>query len=84
VGTAVALSNVEPQGGGMLMGNEINANVVYNFGPFMSLELHSAYLVLGDFYDSRQSSYGSPVNGDFEKRPTNPWTAFIVFKWLMF
>ncbi len=84
IGTAVALSNVEPFGGGMLMGNEINGNVAYNFGPFMSLELHSAYLMLGDFYDSKQSSYGSPVNGDLDKRPVNPWTAFLVFKWLMF
>ena len=50
----------------------------------MSLELHGAYLMLGDFYDSKQSAYGSPVNGGIDGRPANPWTAFLVFKWLMF
>ncbi len=84
IGGAMALSNVQPDGGGFLMGTEINGNVAYFFGPFMSLELHAAYLKLGDFYDSRQSTYGSPVNGDLAKRPVNPWTAFVVFKWLMF
>ncbi len=84
LGTAMALSNVEPLGGTSFMGAEVNANVAYFFGPFMSLELHGAYLSLGDFYKSRQSSYGSPVNGDIDGRPANPWTAFLVFKWLMF
>ncbi|MDD4747333.1 MAG: hypothetical protein PHW19_08630 [Salinivirgaceae bacterium] len=84
VGAAVAFSNVEPFGGGMLMGTEINGNLAYNFGPYMSLELHSAYLMLGDFYDSKQDSYGSAVNGNVDVRPKNPWTAFLVFKWLMF
>jgi len=84
IGSAVALSNVQPSGGGNLIGTEFNGNVAYNFGPFMSLELHGAYLVLGDFYDSKQSSYGSSVNGDSDTRPVNPWTTFLVFKWLMF
>lgn len=84
VGLATAISNVQPLGGGPFIGAEANGNIAYNFGPFMSLELHAAYLMLGDFYDSRQSAYGSPVNGDIDGRPTNPWTAFLVFKWLMF
>lgn len=84
VGSAIAFSNIQPAGGGYYMGTEINGNVAYNFGPFMSLELHGAYLMLGDFYDSKQAAYGSPVNGGFDKRPVNPWTVFMVFKWLLF
>lgn len=84
VGLATAYSNVQPAGGGYHIGTEINGNIQYNFGPFMSLELHGAYLMLGDFYDSQQSSYGSAVNGGINGRPINPWTAFLVFKWLMF
>ena len=84
LGGAIAFSNVQPAGGGFLIGTEMNGNVAYSFGPFMSLEWHAAYLVLGDFYDSTQRSYGSPVNGDSPTRPVNPWTSFLVFKWLMF
>ncbi|VBB43421.1 conserved hypothetical protein [uncultured Paludibacter sp.] len=84
IGTAAALSNVQPAGGGKLIGTEFNGNIQYNFGPYMSLELHGAYLMLGDFYDSRDWSYGSAVNGGIDGRPENPWTAFLVFKWLMF
>lgn len=83
-GGAIAMSNVQPLGGGFLMGTEINGNLAYFFGPFMSLEVHGAYLRLGNFYDSQQSSYGSPVNGGSDTRPTDPWTVFVVFKWLMF
>lgn len=84
LGSAFAMSNVEPLGGGFLIGTEVNGNISYNFGPFMSLELHGAYLMLGDFYDSKQSSYGSSINGNLDIRPVNPWTAFIAFKWLLF
>jgi hypothetical protein len=84
IGGAFALSNVQPLGGGSIVGTEINGNVAYNFGPFMSLEMHGAYLALGDFYDSKQNSYGSAVNGGIDGRPVNPWTVFLVFKWLMF
>jgi len=84
LGGVFALSNVQPAGGGSLIGTEINGNISYNFGPFMSVELHSAYLMLGDFYDSKQSSYGSSVNGNSDTRPVNPWTGFLMFKWLLF
>jgi hypothetical protein len=84
IGGAFALSTVQPLGGGNIIGTEVNGNVAYNFGPFMSLEAHAAYLMLGSFYDSRQNSYGSAVNGDIEGRPVNPYTVFLVFKWLMF
>jgi hypothetical protein len=84
IGGAFAMSNVQPKGGGNIIGTEINGNVAYNFGPYLSLELHGAYMMLGDFYDSKQSSYGSAVNGGLDSRPVNPWTAFLVLKWLMF
>ena len=84
IGGAAAFAGVQPTGGGNFMGAEINGNLSYNFGPYMSLELHGAYLSLGNFYDSKQSSYGSPVNGESDTRPVNPWTAFLVFKWLLF
>jgi hypothetical protein len=84
VGSAIAFSNIQPTGGGTNMGTEINGSIAYNFGPFMSLELHGAYLFLGNFYDSKESSHGSSINGNSDTRPVDPWTAFIVFKWLMF
>ena len=78
VGVATARSNVAPSGGEKFMGVEANGKVAYQLGPFMSLELHGAYLWLGDFYDSRS------VNGDQPERPVNPFTAFLAFRWLMF
>ena len=50
----------------------------------MSIELHGAYMWLGDFFDSRDDSHGSSVNGNSATRPVNPYTVFIVYKWLMF
>lgn len=78
LGLVSALSNVAPSGGGRQMGLEANASLVYNLGVFMSLELHGAYLWLGDFYDS------DLVNGTLGQRPVNPQTAFLAFRWLMF
>jgi hypothetical protein len=85
VGSAVAWSNVEPLGGSKQIGTELNAVASYQFGPFMSLELHGAYVMLGGFFDSNDTRYGSDVNStDNDDRPVDPWTAFLVFKWLMF
>lgn len=85
IGTAMAMSNAIPLGGGSKLGLEANAGLVYNIGAFMSLELHGAYVWLGDFFDSNDSRYGYAVNGgQAGVRPVNPWTAFIVYKWLMF
>lgn len=84
-GMAHASSIVKTTGGGGHVGTEVNAAVSYSFGPFMSLELHGAYLMLGDFYKSNESKYSFDINGTAETGiPTDPWTAFIVFKWLMF
>ena len=84
-GTAAALSNAVPAGGGHFLGAEINGALMYNLGTFMSIELHGAYMWLGNFFDSADSSYSAPVNGGIQGvRPTNPWTVFVVYKWLMF
>jgi len=85
IGGAVGMSVVTPFEGGNMMGQEINGALKYHFGPFMSLELHAAYLNLGNFYDSNDDSHGYEINGEnYDSRPVNPWTAFVVFKWLMF
>jgi len=86
-GAAWAMSNVEPAGGGKDIGLELNASISYQLGVYMSLEMHGAYCWLGDFYDSNDNSYSYYVNGNTEPdmpKPVNPWTAFLVFKWLMF
>jgi hypothetical protein len=87
VGSAWAMSNVEPQGGGKKLGLELNAALSYQLGVYMSLEMHGAYCWLGDFYDSNDNTYSYYVNGNTEpgmSKPVDPWTAFLVFKWLMF
>jgi len=85
VGAAMAYSSVAPQDAGKKMGTEINAALKYSFGPFMSFELHGAYMWLGDFYDSNEDSHGTDINGIYNTdRPTDPWTVFLVYKWLMF
>lgn len=89
-GTAAALANVAPIGGGNFMGWELNARAVYQLGVFMSVELHTAYMWLGDFYTSSRYN-GSLLNlGSAPQpppstlRPANPWVAFLAFRWLMF
>ena len=77
-GVAYAISNFEPRNGGKNIGFEFNGRVSYQPKVFMNIELHAAYLSLGDFYDSPD------VNGGLNEKPVNPWTAFIAFKWLMF
>lgn len=85
-GSAVAFSNAKPLLGGYHVGTEANAALIYNAGTYMSVELHGAYLWLGKFYESSEDTYGSDINGSFASgtRPHNPFTAFVVFKWLMF
>lgn len=84
LGSAFALSPVQPQDGGRILGNEFYGSVGYNFGPYMSLELHASHLWLGDFFDSKEDTHGSSINGDSDTRPANPYTAFLVYKWLLF
>lgn len=79
VGVASAFSNVEASGnGGFIIGSEVNGMAGLQLGPFMNVEVHGAFMSLGDYYDS------PATNGGVAERPANPWTAFLVFKWLMF
>jgi len=94
VGAVYAMSNVTPYGGSKDLATEFNAMLKYNLGPFMSVEIHGAYAILGDFYKSNDATHGWDINGDnlevngviqnHTAKPVNPWTAFLVLKWLMF
>ncbi len=78
VGGAWAMSNVSPTNGGNQLGTELNARISWSPFVYMNFELHAAHLWLGDFYDAQV------VNGGVNDRPTNPWTVFLAYKWLMF
>lgn len=71
-------SPVKPSGGGSVIGTEVNFNLLYKLKVYMDLELHAAYLSLGDFYES------SVVNGNIVGKPKNPWVLFASLKWIMF
>jgi hypothetical protein len=78
VGGAVGRSNVQPQDGGNFIGGEVNGKITWRIAPLLNLEAHAAYLMLGDYYDSPEIV----LTGE-GGRPQNPWTAFMVLKWLM-
>lgn len=78
IGTATAFSNVQPKGGGVHMGTEFNGRISYTPNLLMNLELHAAWCSLGEFYNSTATNGGKGI------RPPNPWTIFLVYKWLMF
>lgn len=78
IGAAFAQSIVTPTAGGNSIGTEVNGMIGYKPAVFMDIELHAAYLMLGDFYNS------SYVNGGLSEKPKNPYTIFTVFKWLLF
>ncbi len=78
IGGVAGFSTVAPRGGGYFMGWEANAKLGYDFGAFLTVEAHGAYMVLGDFYDSKIT------NGNVNIRPVNPWLGFVCLKWLIF
>jgi hypothetical protein len=78
VGAAYARSQVAPRNGGQSIGWELNGRISYQPAVFMNIELHGAYMGLGDYFDSPLT------NGNLSQRPVNPWTVFFVYKWLMF
>ena len=78
IGGAGGFSVIAPNGGGNFMGWEVNAKLGYDFGAFLTVEAHGAYMGLGDFYDSKLT------NGNVDTRPVNPWLGFVCLKWLMF
>ena len=69
---------VSAPGGGSVIGTEVNFNLLYKLRVFMDLELHAAYLSLGDFFDSQT------INGGSLTRPEDPWVFFASLKWIMF
>jgi len=75
---AYARSIYNPVNGGNSVGTELNAMISFQPAVFMNIELHSAYLWLGDFYDSLI------VNSGVYIRPENPYMLFVVYKWLIF
>ncbi len=77
-GFGYGMANAEPDGGGSIIGTEYNINLRYTLRVFMDLELHAAYMQLGDFYDSPE------VNGGVVERPRDPWTVFATLRWIMF
>jgi hypothetical protein len=77
-GFGSGVAPVAPAGGGNTIGSEINFNLRYRPKVYMDIELHAAYLKLGDFFDSKLT------NGDLDKRPQDPWTVFATLRWIMF
>ncbi len=75
-GTGYASKTID--GMGSQIGTELNVNLRWTMKVLMDLELHAAYLWLGDFYDS------PVVNGGLTERPKDPWTVFATFKWISF
>ncbi|MCZ2101614.1 MAG: hypothetical protein LC107_08770 [Chitinophagales bacterium] len=78
IGGATGFASVAPVGGGNFMGWEVNGKLGYDFGAFLTVEAHAAYMGLGDFYDS------TLTNGGVQERPVNPWLGFVCIKWLIF
>ncbi len=78
IGGAAGFASVAPVGGGNFMGWEANGKLGYDFGAFLTVEAHAAYMGLGDFYDS------ALTNGGVSERPVNPWLGFVCIKWLIF
>lgn len=78
IGFGAAISNVSSPEGGKTIGAELNGKIGFQPAVFMNVEIHAAYMWLGDFYNSRY------VNGFNTEKPVDPFTVFAVFKWLMF
>lgn len=77
IGFASAFSNVIPDNGGSLIGNEFNLELRYNLKVYLTWTLNASYLALGNFFDSPNVTY-------FHHRPINPWVIFTTLNWLMF
>ena len=77
LGFAAALSNNSLKGGGNFIGSEVNFEMKYNLKVFLTLGVHAAYMMTGDFYDSPQSTYTG-------EKPKDPWTFFTTLSWMMF
>tara|TARA_Y100000782_G_scaffold112941_1_gene144385 strand:+ start:10476 stop:12080 length:1605 start_codon:yes stop_codon:yes gene_type:complete len=85
-GGAYARSVAAPINGGNTLGVEANLGFHWKIKTLMEVELRAAHVWLGDFYDSSYTNGDSFLDAEdrLNARPTNPWTAFLAFKWLMF
>jgi hypothetical protein len=78
LGTAAGWSNAIPadiQGGtgrGKFIGLEFNAELKWNIRYLMTVGLHGAYMIRGDFYAGVQ------------RVTTNPYAFFTTFTWYGF
>ncbi|MEO1021805.1 MAG: hypothetical protein AAFW89_04625 [Bacteroidota bacterium] len=77
LGFVTAFSNVAPRQGGKYIGTEVNFELKYNLGVFLTVGYSGAYAWLGDFYDA-------PTITNQGSKPLNPFTHFITLSWLMF
>jgi hypothetical protein len=82
----VAFSAVSPNAGGSFMGTEANLGLIWKIKTLMELELRAANVWLGDFYDDPYANGDAFVDEEdaLNRRPADPWTVFLAFKWLMF
>jgi hypothetical protein len=74
VGTAIGSANATQPGSaaGRFIGWEINAEIKYTIRYLMTVGLHGAYMVKGDFY-----------NGN-DRVTANPYALFTTFTWYAF
>ncbi len=77
VGSAIAFSNFNLDGGGNHMGTEINAELKYNLRVFLTAGISAAYVFTGDFYNAPNATLD-------RVRPDDPWVVFLTLTWLMF
>lgn len=91
-GFGMGMATKTPSGMDNMIGTEANLNLRYRPKVFLDLELHAAYLWLGDFYESpiangtmyadgRQVNASIPISYE---RPDDPWTVLATVKWIMF
>jgi hypothetical protein len=76
-------SPVAPNGGGHTIGQEVNLNIRYTPKVFFDIELHAAYMKMGDFYESALVN-GTKTDEQNLGIPKDPWTIFLTLKWIMF
>lgn len=65
------------------IGTEVNMSLRYRPKVFLDLELHAAYMWLGNFYESPEVN-GSGWSDPVYERPDDPWTVLATIKWIMF
>ncbi|MCB2211617.1 hypothetical protein KQI52_05840 [bacterium] len=95
VGGGFGMANADPSyvmadnsviEGGRMIGTEVNLNLRWTMRVFLDLELHAAYLALGDFYETPATNGwrdSDPVKLA-DQRPEDPWTVFATLRWIMF